>query len=290
MRLPDRGRAPAAWALLGALWAWLAAPALAFELQQQPVTASLWTEQTGIAPDRPFTLAIRLSHAAGWHSYWQFAGDSGLPTQVSWQLPEGFHAGPLQWPSPTRIAIGSLVDYGYEGDAMLLAPIEPAAGLRSGSLVHLAARVKWLMCRDVCIPGSAQLALELPVLPASAVRPSEFATAFEAARRRVPHPRTLPAASIRRSERRLSLRFEAARAPRSLQFFPLQDGVIEASAPQVLSVAGHTVQLELRSASGSGQEMAALRGVLVADGGAEADGGWSGIIDLPVLSSPAHRD
>src|SRR5271169_101972 len=92
----------------------LRAPAWAIDLQPRAVTASLWAERDGIAPGQSFTLGLRLSHAPGWHSYWVIPGDSGLPTRVTWRLPAGFSAGELQWPAPHRLAIGPLVDYGYE--------------------------------------------------------------------------------------------------------------------------------------------------------------------------------
>ena len=36
----------------------------------------------------------------GWHSYWKNPGDTGIPTEIDWQMPEGFHVGELRWPTP----------------------------------------------------------------------------------------------------------------------------------------------------------------------------------------------
>src|SRR5258708_15908955 len=111
--------------------AWVAAPAPALELAPA-VAVSLWAERDGIAPGQSFTLGLRLLHAPGWHSYWAVPGDSGLPTRLSWRLPPGFRAGPIQWPAPQRLPIGPLVDYGYEGDTLLLTDLHagPAPPLR----------------------------------------------------------------------------------------------------------------------------------------------------------------
>ena len=52
-----------------------------------------------IQPGRPFTVALRMAHQPGWHTYWVNPG-TGLATSLSWTLPEGFKTGPIQWPTP----------------------------------------------------------------------------------------------------------------------------------------------------------------------------------------------
>ena len=42
-------------------------------------------------------------------------GDSGLPTTLAWTLPAGFKAGEIDWPTPSRLPIGPLMNHGYEG-------------------------------------------------------------------------------------------------------------------------------------------------------------------------------
>lgn len=116
--------------------------------------------------------AARLEHRAGWHTYWQNPGDSGLPTELRWtlRLADGQSIalqpdGPIQWPTPKRFPIGPLANYGYEGTAFLAQPLRlpPAAlvpeGLRGASLLLEA---DWLVCEEVCIPGSgtAEIALD----------------------------------------------------------------------------------------------------------------------------------
>ena len=64
------------------------------------VEAELVAEQSALIPGRPNTVALRLVMERGWHTYWQNAGDSGLPTTLAWKLPDGLKAGPIQWPAP----------------------------------------------------------------------------------------------------------------------------------------------------------------------------------------------
>jgi DsbC/DsbD-like thiol-disulfide interchange protein len=275
---------PALQAALLATLSTAAPPARAFEFASEPVRAELLADASGLAAGRPLTLAVRLTHAAGWHSYWQVPGDSGLPTRVAWRLPAGFRAGELQWPAPHRLAIGALVDYGYEGETLLLSRIDVPAGLAPGAIERLGARVQWLMCRDVCIPGSAELAIELAVVAPSALRPSEEAAAIERAARLVPQALELAGASASRQGDRIRLAFTAPRPSRTVEFFPLEANRIEASAPAPLSIDGRAVRLDLTVASQGKAEsgtLATLRGVLVGDGG-PADGGWAGVVELPL--------
>ena len=84
------------------------------------VTAQLVVEPSSIAAGVPVTVALKLVHAPGWHTYYKEPGDSGLPTKIDWVLPEGFSAGEILWPVPQRIELPPLVNFGYEGEAALL--------------------------------------------------------------------------------------------------------------------------------------------------------------------------
>jgi len=77
----------------------------------------------GVAVGKPLTLGLLLTHQPGWHTYWLNPGDSGLPTQLQWTLPPGVDAGEIAWPVPRRIPIGTLANYGYEGQVLLPVPM-----------------------------------------------------------------------------------------------------------------------------------------------------------------------
>jgi thiol:disulfide interchange protein DsbD len=76
--------------------------------------------------------------------------------------PEGFTAGPIQWPMPHRIPVGPLANYGYDGETILLTQITAPATLCCGHAGALTADVTWLVCEKECIPGDARLSLTLP--------------------------------------------------------------------------------------------------------------------------------
>ncbi|MFP5210055.1 MAG: protein-disulfide reductase DsbD domain-containing protein, partial [Acidobacteriota bacterium] len=92
----------------------------------------------------------------GWHVYWKNAGDSGEPPRIQWTLPAGLTAGPLHFPAPTRLPLGPLMDYGYENEVLFPFSFNVAKTAKAGPAV-LDAKVNWLVCRQVCIPGKAEL-------------------------------------------------------------------------------------------------------------------------------------
>ena len=151
----------------------VAAPACAASpaVPSEPVAARLVPEFGSVAPGGTLWVDLHLEIAPGWHVYWRNPGDSGLPTEIAWDLPAGFSAGEIAWPTPERFVLGTIGNYGYHGTADLLVPIAAPADLKPGGTVHLGANASWLVCSDICIPGEAKLALDLPVATAEEVQP-----------------------------------------------------------------------------------------------------------------------
>lgn len=130
----------------------------------------------GVQPGQTLWLGLQLDHEPGWHTYWKNAGDSGLPTDLQWQLPAGLSAGAIAWPVPHALRVGPLVNYGYEGRILLPVPVKVAADFQapaSGSAeIHLSA--SWLICRVECIPESGEFTLQLPVQGSTATHGDDF--------------------------------------------------------------------------------------------------------------------
>src|SRR5437773_11578158 len=69
---------------------------------KQLVRAELLADTNAIVPGKPFTVGLLLQMAPGWHTYWKFSGDAGLPTELKWNLPAGWKIGEIQWPIPLK--------------------------------------------------------------------------------------------------------------------------------------------------------------------------------------------
>ena len=127
------------------------------------IRVELVAEVAAIRPGEPFQVGLRIEHDPGWHTYWRQPGIVGVPTSLRWELPEGFHAGPIQWPAPERVKMLGLTAWGYERDVLLLVTITPPAGLRDGVVVDLRAKGAWMACGRTCHPGWGDFQIKLPV-------------------------------------------------------------------------------------------------------------------------------
>ena len=204
----------------------------------EPVKASLHADLAIDQSTKKLWIALRLQHASGWHTYWLNPGDSGLATSLEWNLPKGWSAPTVYWPMPERIPVGPLMNFGYEGDLWIPMAIDVPEATKQG-VYPLHAKVRWLMCSDVCIPGEASIALDLrlpgPSLPQirqalSRVPEKTLAMTFEREGDKLllrPDPST---------DQALANLISASAASIKPSYFPEQAGWMSNPAKQVLQV------------------------------------------------------
>src|SRR5512140_1177806 len=130
----------------------------------------LLSRQASVKPGSDLQLGVHFMLEPGWHIYWINPGDSGQPPSFKWHLPPGFSAGEILWAGPERLQPSKeLVDYGYDGEVLLPLTIHASSTSSLSTSVEFGAEVKWLVCREVCIPEHADLHLTLPVSPDASV-------------------------------------------------------------------------------------------------------------------------
>ena len=230
--------------------------------------ARLIAETRSIRPGEPFTVGLLLTLDPDWHSYWKNPGDSGEPTSITWRLPEGFAAGPIQWPVPERISFPPLVSYGYYDQVLLPIEITPPAGLAAGDTVRLAGRADWLVCIEDCFPAEAQLALALPVRDAAPEPDPDTAARFAEARARMPVVDPRWSAEARATEAWIGLRAEPpdgfpADDVDGLQFLAAESDVVDHAAEQRWGFEDGAFSVRLARSAFSTGVPDTLRGVLV---------------------------
>jgi DsbC/DsbD-like thiol-disulfide interchange protein/cytochrome c biogenesis protein CcdA len=232
----------------------LLAPALA---HAQNITPELVAE--GPAPrGGEVELAIHMRPAPGWHGYWLNPGDAGLPMDVKWQLPEGFAAGPLRYPVPTRLEIADLMNYVYEQDYAVLVRLKVPADARGA--IPVRAEARWLACTDrICVPEQGELSLDLPVGSGTPNRAQ-----FDAWRRVLPQPLASDAHIEAGEKVRIGIPLPARVDVRDPYLFPATDGGIDYDAKQRFSRSGDTLIAELQ---GKGPALEELSGVVALGNG-----------------------
>lgn len=127
----------------------------------------------GIQAEQPLWLGLQIQHQPGWHTYWLNPGDSGLATQLSWQLPNGMQAGETLWPQPHMIPVGDMVNHGFEGTALLAVPVRIDKSFKPGA-AEVRLQADWLVCKQECIPQTGQFVLKLPAQTSVANHMAEF--------------------------------------------------------------------------------------------------------------------
>ncbi|MGA8513309.1 MAG: thioredoxin family protein [Burkholderiaceae bacterium] len=148
----------------------------------------------GVEPGKPVMVGLQITHKPEWHTYWKNSGDSGQPTDLQWTLPAGVTAGEIVWPTPKKIPIGTLANYGYEGTVLLPVPLEVSQLFKPGLLANdLEVKLKavWLVCKLECIPEEGEFAIKIPVKGSTALSAPAFQAAQAASPREVPNLPTL---------------------------------------------------------------------------------------------------
>ncbi len=224
------------------------------------VRVNLVAEHTSVQPGGAVLAGLRLRLDPGWHVYWKNPGDAGMEVSIEWEASEDVTPGEIRWPAPHRFVLpGPIVSFGYEDDVLLLVPVRVAKTAKKH--VTLRGRVTWLVCKDLCIDGSQQVEITLPVSTSKPEPHDPCATLFAASRAALPMPVVPGTLSASRSTGHVSLEVGRLGAPERADlewdFFEDSEALVTSAAP---SVEGSTLRLK-HAARGSAPDR--LRGVVV---------------------------
>ncbi len=223
-------------------------PPLSLPNAERKVDASLVSEVSGLPVGGEVWVGLRQKIPPGWHTYWRNPGDSGEPTHIEWQLPDGFSAGEIQWPAPHRLPYGPLVNFGYKDEVLLLTRIKAPADLPVGEPVTLRGHARWLVCEEICIPEDQEVALTLVATSDSPGADPAWAELFENTRRALPQPAPWPTTVATGSDG-LRLSIDAslpADRVSDVAFFPYEDGWIDNAAEQEARIGAEALTVDLQ--------------------------------------------
>jgi len=214
------------------------------------VKASLQANTSAIVPGKPFNVGLLLRMAPGWHTYWKFSGDAGLPTEIKWNLPAGWKIGEIQWPVPLKtVDPGDIQTYGYQDEILLIQEITPPAEIGS-SPVKLSAQADWLVCEKICIPGNANVELELPTSAMADPKNTDlFARYLRLVPKKFPDEKTGAVWSRTGNDLHLKVASEQIANYNSLDFFPVPQGNTVVGHPSVESHSVNEVTFKIPTES-----------------------------------------
>ncbi len=249
-----------------------------------PQGISTYSKDTSYSTLTTVWVGLQLTHQPGWHTYWKNPGDSGLPTQLQWTLPVGVTAGDIQWPSPKRLPLDQLVNYGYEGTVLLPVPLTITPDFKPGLLASslpIQLKASWLVCRLECIPEEGEFSLSLPLKGSTAINTAAFDAALAAR----------PQAWVADKASRFTVQGDALQLTiaglpsslhgKSLDVFPETAEVLNPSAPGQQAWKGDTWTASLPLSAQRSQSPTQLAAVLKLSGPGETSSpGWR--VELPV--------
>jgi thiol:disulfide interchange protein DsbD len=198
----------------------------------------------------------------GWHIYWKNAGDAGEPPKIVWTLPPGITADSMQFPAPKRLPLGPLMDYGYEGTVLFPLTLHADATVKPGTTAHLAAKVSWIVCQERCIPGHADLALDVPVI-------GPITGSFAVMGYAVNIPKPLPPtakATFEPTAEGFRLGVTTGQRETEAVFFPENPDALNNPAPQKFTATDQSFVLELKKGPYLDKPLTELKGVVELSG------------------------
>jgi thiol:disulfide interchange protein DsbD len=229
------------------------------------VKVELIQEEETVQPGRSFWVALRLQIEDGWHVYWKNPGDAGMPLKVDWQLPEGYEAGPLQWPFPEKFTTADMIGFGYKDSVMLLSQITPPQNSEIKTNQPLNAKVEWLVCSSLmCQPGSASVSMSVNIQEEEPKFRDEVTAFFVEARSKL--PTTQIKIATKRKDGIVQLEVPPLKNVVGAYFFPEEQDVIDHSVDPTFALNSNdsnSYLVSLKEKDEVGVPRQTLKGVLV---------------------------
>jgi thiol:disulfide interchange protein DsbD len=222
---------------------------------------------------QPSNAGLYFKLEPGWHVYWKNAGDSGEPPRIKWTMPDGITAEPLQFPVPKRLPLGPLMDFGYEDEVLFPFTFQVTSNAAQGSAV-LHAKVDWLVCREVCIPGKAELEVARSVSDGAGNAPpaQPDADLYALLSNRLPaQPSATFKAGFQSTANGFRLTVLTGQKETQAAFFPADQNILDNPAPQKVTPIANGLTLDLKKDANLTANPSQLRGVLELSGGRAFD-------------------
>lgn len=249
-------------------------------VQNPNITISLIADPAAGAGGTRRALALVFRMAPGWHIYWRNPGAAGIATSVSWRLPAGARMDSLAWPVPEFHDVAGIATHVLHGEAVLLTAIGSPTGSRTG---QVEARIRYGICKDVCVPGEATLRLDL-ARPANPTGWREVLRISAARRPRTGPGPTLVAESAPGGVDLVVRPTRQAPLPDTLTFYATDRETLPAAVRQAVPRGAREVRLRLPL----GNRPARLAGVLVSGApDRRQPTGWP--VDVPVRGGAGRR-
>ena len=119
----------------------------------------LISSKTNSDNSNELVLGLEYQLEPGWKTYWKSPGGGGFPQNIVWKNSKNINDLQIDWPIPKKFEILGLSSVGYEEKVIF--PIKlTLEDTKNNTILDI--NVNYLVCKDICIPGNANLYLEIP--------------------------------------------------------------------------------------------------------------------------------
>ena len=106
----------------------------------------------------PLRAGIEIRLKQGWHTYWRYPGDAGVPPHFDFSGSQNLKAVEVLWPAPRRLPEAGLDTIGYDRDVILPLRVTPQDPAKP---VTLQVTLDYAICEKLCVPAQTKARLAL---------------------------------------------------------------------------------------------------------------------------------
>ena len=174
-------------------------------------------------------LGLRFKLTPGWHIYWKNPGDSGLPPEIEWNLPEGIEFEEILWPSPELAPLDPLTSYGYYDEVVLPIKFRINSNYNYGD--KFSAFLSFLICEEICIPEDTDISIDLTKFSLTQLENAKFI--LNDWMNRLPSKSSFDTEAFL-SDNTFKISWVSDTSYEKAYFYPEQNGLINYSSNQIL--------------------------------------------------------
>lgn len=219
------------------------------------------TPANSVRPGGSITTLAVIKFNAGAHSYWINNGDTGMPPDIRYVLPQGVELLETKYELPHKLAEGGIVDYVYDGKMRIVSRFKLADDFE-GSEISIGINALLLVCDSKCVADSAKGEIVLPVSNRESMPDIPLVARIENLQDHFPiHVSTNASATV--IDEGMHIKIELPKGRKlNYYFYPEQGGVFANEDVQNLKVVGNTLNIYLKKSPYFSEYPSEISGVL----------------------------
>ncbi len=116
------------------------------------------------AGDAALRAGVEVKMQPGWHTYWRYPGDAGVPPRFDFSGSDNVRSAKVRYPAPVLFKDGGGQSIGYSDSVIFPVQVVPRD---AGKPVILRLKLDYAVCEKLCIPAEARAELPLTAGPSA---------------------------------------------------------------------------------------------------------------------------